>query len=159
MESAEKRMQISKPTIPLILVLTAVLVAFIAIIAAAIRPLTSLENTLLWVIALALSFVGSFYIGKESATSAAREIIRPHARSAFRRLFSLYQSLSRVGIEISKSKDPQSHAITLARMEAIVVEQLATADDALEDWCDIVPDEVEELRSRFASPRDVEVKK
>ena len=39
--------------------------------------------------------------------------------------------------------------MALARLEAIVIEQLATADDALEDWRDIVPEDVEELTKNF----------
>ena len=35
--------------------------------------------------------------------------------------------------------------MALAKLDAIVAEQLATADDALEDWRDIVPEDVEEL--------------
>jgi hypothetical protein len=44
--------------------------------------------------------------------------------------------------------------MALARLEAIVIEQLATADDALEDWRDIVPEDVKELRGRLVTPRD-----
>ena len=29
------------------------------------------------------------------------------------------------------------------------IEQIATADDALEDWADIVPDDVDELRKKL----------
>jgi len=144
--------------IPLALVSAAVLVAVFSIIVSAIRSLSSLENTLLWVISLALSLVGSFYIGKESASEAVHELIRPHARSAFRRLMSLYGSLSRVATEIAISKSPESQKLLIAKLEAIVVEQLATADDALEDWRDIAPDEVTELKSRLivAEKREVE---
>ena len=35
--------------------------------------------------------------------------------------------------------------MALAKLEVIVVEQLAVTDDALEDWRDIVPEDVEEL--------------
>lgn len=89
----------------------------------------------------------------------AREIIRPHARSAFRRLISLYESLSRAGAELERAKDSQTQDLTLVKLEAIIVEQLATADDALEDWRDIVPKEVAELRSKLTTARDMEVKK
>ena len=135
--------------VPLALVSTAVLVAIFSIIVSVIRPLSSLENTLLWVISLALSLVGSFYIGKESSREAMHELIRPHARSAFRRLMSLYGSLSRVASEIAASKSPESQKLLIAKLEAIVVEQLATADDALDDWQDIAPEEVRELRNKL----------
>lgn len=141
-----------KPTsdkVPIMLVGSSVLIAIISVVVAALRDLTSLENTLLWVISLGLSLIGSYFLGNQSAEAAGRAIIKPHARSAFRRLMSLYESLSRVGKEIEASKEKQSEAITIAKLESIVLEQLATADDALEDWRDIVPEEVEELRKRL----------
>lgn len=130
------------------------MVSGISVFIASQRPLTSLENTLLQAFSLAFGIIGSFYFGKQSATDAAKQIIKPHARSAFRRLISLYESLSRVGAEIENSKNSQYEAITIAKLEAIVVEQLATADDALEDWRDIVPEEVEELRSKLMTRRE-----
>lgn len=65
---------------------------------------------------------------------------------------SLYQSLSRVAstIAIAQTSDtPANHTVTLAVLEAIAKEQLASADDALEDWRDIVPEDVKELRQRL----------
>lgn len=140
--------------LPSLLIVVAFVVAGLSIFIATQRSLSSLENTLLQAFSLLSGLIGSFYFGKQSATEAAKQIIKPHARSAFRRLISLYESLSRVGIEIENSKNSQSEAITIAKMEAIIVEQLATADDALEDWRDIVPEEVEELRSKLTTRRD-----
>jgi len=37
------------------------------------------------------------------------------------------------------------------KIEAIIAEQLVTADDALEDWRDIVPEDVKELEQRLAA--------
>ena len=83
-----------------------------------------------------------------------REIIKPHARKAFRRLVSLYRSLSRAANAIESAQDsesPENHRLTLAKLNAIVTEQLDTADDALEDWNDIVPEDVEELKQKLQS--------
>ena len=44
----------------------------------------------------------------------------------------------------------------LARLEEIIVGQIFTADDALEDWNDIVPDDVEELKQAFESDNTME---
>lgn len=140
--------------ISLLLIIIAFAVAGFSIYIASQRTLTSLESTLLQAFSLSIGLIGSFYFGKYSAIDAAKNIIKPHARSAFRRLISLYESLSRVGIEIQNSKNNQSQSETITKMEAIVIEQLATADDALEDWRDIVPDEVEELRIKLTTRRD-----
>ena len=90
---------------------------------------------------------------KESAKETAREIIKPHARSAFRRLVALYKSLSRLAYAIQTAKEaapdnPQAMAI-LDRLDAIVTEQIGTADDALEDWNDVVPEELASLREQL----------
>ena len=49
-----------------------------------------------------------------------------------------------------RSGSPQQHQETLARVEAVVTAQLTTADDALEDWRDIVPEDVEELKQKLS---------
>ena len=41
--------------------------------------------------------------------------------------------------------------MTLAILRAIVVEQLAAADDALEEWADILPEDVAELRKEIST--------
>ena len=119
---------------------------------AATRNLSGLESVLLQIISLAIGIGVSFYIGRQSAQSAAREIIKPHARSAFRRLISLYQGLQRVATTIESSKksgSQEDYQVTLGKLEAIVTEQLTTADDALEDWRDIVPEDVNEIHQKL----------
>ena len=121
------------------------------------RVLSSLENILLQFIIFIFSFTGSYFIGRQSAKNAAQEIIKPHARSAFRRLLSLFRSLSRVATVIEESNNKHTetdYAIILAKLQAIIIEQLATADDALEDWKDIVPEDVAELTKNLKSPFD-----
>lgn len=126
--------------------------AVFLLIAAAIRPLTSLENVTFQIMSLAGGISGSYLLGRESAREAAIDIIKPHARSAFRRLISLYSSLSRLAVAIEASRpvnDEPLHSSVLDRLEAMVTEQIVTVDDALEDWRDLVPDEVEELRDKL----------
>lgn len=114
------------------------------------RDLTSLENALLQFFSLAFGLAGSYVLGQHSLSEGVREAITPHARSAFRRLLSLYQSLSRVATIIEESQYSSKNLdTTIEVLKAIAIEQLATADDALEDWSDIVPDEVEELKQKM----------
>ena len=129
-----------------------ILALLILVYIAATRNLSGLESVLLQIIFLAIGSSISFFAGQQSAQKAAREIIKPHARSAFRRLLSLYRSLSWAVTEVESSqssKSDEDYQVVLARLEAIVIEQLATADDALEDWRDIVPEDVEELTENF----------
>lgn len=112
------------------------------------RRLTQVEGVYLQALPWITGILASLVFGRMSAQTAAREIIRPHARSAFRRLLSLYDSVSRVASVVAESQESEGddHRVALSQIEAFVVEQLSTADDAIEDWRDIVPDDVDELR-------------
>jgi hypothetical protein len=120
------------------------------------RTPTALEAALLQMFSLVAGLAGSFLFGRQSAQGAAREMIKPHARSAFRRVFSLYRGLSRLASAIDAAElapapgasASSSGSPALAVLKAIALEQIATADDALEDWNDLVPEEVAELRER-----------
>lgn len=140
----------------IILMLAAVAVAIVFLVFASRRSLTDLELVLFQSFSLFASLVGAFVFGRQFAKGAARQMLKPHARSAFRRLLSLYQSMSRLGAVIesacpsapgdSLTASPCERALEVAR--AIVVEQISTADDALEDWNDLVPEDVAEIRQR-----------
>jgi hypothetical protein len=119
------------------------------------RPLTELEGVLLQAFSVSMGFIGTFMIGRQSARSAAMDIIKPHARSAFRRLLSQYQSLRRMATIVESSQGseaPDQYEQALARLGEIAIAQISTADDALSDWEDIVPEDVMELR-RLSSKR------
>lgn len=148
-------MKIGKTNLAIFLILIAVLVSVFSVYVASQREITVMENTLLQSFSLLFGLASSFIFGQESMKEAAREMIKPHAKSAFRRLMSLYESLSRVAVEIqnAKNKDVSTEKIALAKLEAIVIGQLATADDALEDWADIVPEEVMEMKKKLVAPR------
>ena len=129
-----------------------ILALLILVYIAATQDLSSLESVLLQIILLAIGSSISFFAGHRSAREAAEAIIKPHARSAFRRLLSLYRSLSRAANAIESSQSSESdgdYQVVLARLEEIVAYQLMTADDALEDWNDIVPEDVKELEQKL----------
>lgn len=136
---------------PVLLVLVSIGILGFFIYVSTTRNLTNLELVISQTFALIIGLFGSFIFGRQSATRAGREVIKPHARSAFRRLLSLYMSISRVANIITMSKNPRDEDphVTLEKVEVIVIEQLATADDALEDWRDIVPEEVDELSRKI----------
>ena len=138
---------------PVLLILISLGVAIYFAYVTTTRTLTGLESFLLQIFTLVTGLVGSFIFGRQSAREAARDIIKPLARSAFRRLLSLYRSLSRVANILASSQDFESredYEVMHAKLEGIVVEQLTTASDALEDWRDIVPEDVEELYQRLS---------
>lgn len=137
----------------------AVVLSTSAVITAIVRDLTALELTLFQVISLSLGLTGSYVFGRYSAHEAAREVIRPHARSAFRRVLSHYGALQRYAVALEERSDvltrisknhggsvPIEHVeAALALLSAQVIEQIGTAGDAMEDWKDLVPDEVEKI--------------
>lgn len=134
------------------LIVAAVVVAVAFAIVASERTLTALEGVLLQSFSLVAGLVGSFLFGKVASRQAAREMIKPHARSAFRRLISLFKSLSRVAKIIADAQSTETakdYSIALKQLEAVVMEQLATADDAMEDWNDVVPEDVQELKEQL----------
>ena len=131
------------------LIIVSIVVAVIFTVTASFRDLTGLENVFFQVIILDISLTGTFIIGRESARESAKDLIKPQARSAFRRLLSQYRSLGRL-VEAIQSAKPANNLdsvnfLILDKLESLVIEQIATADDALEDWRDIIPEEVEEL--------------
>ena len=55
-------------------------------------------------------------------------------------------------IESSRSsKTPDQYKEVLARLSEIAITQISSADDALADWEDIVPEDVKELREGLSS--------
>jgi len=118
------------------------------------RTLTKLEIILLQFIFLIIGFSVAFWVRQKSIESAVKEMVKPHARSAFRRLTSLYDSLLRASTvlrTLNASPDPDDYRIIFSKLQAIVTEQINTADDALEDWRDVVPEDVDELKQKLQS--------
>lgn len=139
-------------TVGIVLIIFGVLGIAGLVFIAATRSMTTLENIFLQVLSLLIGVGVSLFVSRQSAEETAREIIKPHARSAFRRLRSLYESLSRAATEIrslDRSESLDDYRVILAKLDAIVTEQLTTADDALEDWQDIVPEDVQELKQKY----------
>lgn len=133
--------------LPISLIILSITFSVIIIFISVNRALTPLEGSLFQFVILGLSLAGSYYIGKLSSKKMAIEIIKPHARSSFRRLLSLYKSLSRVAILVQDAD--KTVETKLEKIDSIIIEQIATADDALEDWKDIIPDEVEDILNKI----------
>lgn len=100
------------------------------------RPVSGWEEEVGELVALVGGIAGSFI--------ASRSAFRAHARSAFRRLTSMYVGLGQI-TEAAICNPPEEHE-ALVRIEAIASVHAQTARDALEDWADLAPNEVAELR-------------
>jgi len=147
-----------------LLVAAALIVAAYVVKTSGEHALTQREQVLFQVIMLGAGLFGTFVVGRESAKSAARDVIRPSARSAFRRVWALYKGLARLRGSVAERKDfldsvanlddgsvAMSHVNSqLSVLLAQIVEQVNTADDAMKDWRDLVPDEVDALEREAA---------
>lgn len=105
---------------PALLLFFSIGVSVILAYTATQRTLSGLESALWQIFVFSGGLAGSFIFGRQSAREAAREMIKPHARSAFRRLLSLYQSLSRAATTIESaqiSDSPENDQVALARLE------------------------------------------
>ena len=131
------------PHVPLLTVFVILAIAFI--ILNFFRSMSAVENTLFQVLILGTGLLGSYIFGKTSAKAGAL----PHARAAFRRVLALYNSLYRLSekIEELKEEGPDNR---LDLIQALVNEHIATGQDAIDDWRDIVPEEVKEIEGRRA---------
>lgn len=145
------KMEIWGPCL-LILASVGMAIAYVVIASLKTAKMTSLETIMFQLFSLIAGITASFIFGKQSAKQAAKDLIKPHARSAFRRLIFLYQSLGRLATSIEEGKQKEmpvaNNHLVLEKLEAIVIEQIFTANDALEDWRDIVPEDVEELMEK-----------
>ena len=131
-----------------LLIAISITVAIIMIIVSSLRDLTSLEATLFQVISLAAGLSGSFIFGRSSAAESARENIRLHARPAFRRALELYYRLYGLSIEIESLKQEDAER-SLDIIQAIVNEQIRTGNSTIEDWRDIIPEDVDDVINRL----------
>jgi len=137
----------------ILLILLSLIIAGYFIYLSNSRTLSSFENTLFQIFILSISIFGGSFISQPLAEENARKRISPHAKSAFRRLISLYLSISYIQ-NITKHVNPigtgdEECNRKLLIIQTIAQEQTNSAKDALEDWRDLVPDEVEELYKRF----------
>ncbi len=147
---------------PALLLFFSIVVSVIFAYTATQRTLTGLESMIWQIFAFGAGLAGSFIFGRQSAREAATEVIKPYARSAFRRLIFLYLTLRRAAIAVElaqHSESQENYQVILARLEEIIAAQLMTADDALEDWNDIVPEDVEELKQKLQSEDTMEDRK
>lgn len=150
------------------LVAVSLVLAGVTVYVALQKPSNILAAAVLQAITLVFSTYGAYVFATASVQSAAQELIRPHARSAFRRVRRIYEALVRIVqlieqqlAEFDVARQPgnlsavdyQYARLTLVMLGQIVTEQANTVDDALEDWRDLVPDEVQAIEDRVRKMR------
>ena len=129
---------------------------------AAQRQLTSLESLLLQALVLVVGLAATLFAGYRSAQIFTADSTRQHARSAFRRVASLYAGYTRVGVSIARQRNLLAGAADadgrlpaelvsqgLDVLEAQMDEQFETLEDALADWRDLSPEGVAEIEAQM----------
>ena len=129
-----------------LLLLGSLVFAVIMVLVSTTRQLSPLEGTLFQIVTLGLGIVW----GAQFASRQAQ----PHARSAFRRIVGLYKSLARIRTHLQQAPDiyriEGEAKLALHMLENIVIEQLATAEDAQADWKEMLSEK--EIKAIIASP-------
>lgn len=128
-----------------LLIVASIAMATVFILVASSRELSTLELVTFQAMTLFLSLAGSFVGGRQFADASTEQSLRRHAKSAFRRVLSLYRGLSRIAALVTE-RDVDGQKV-LPVVEAIVREHIDTADDALEDWREIVPEAADVLQT------------
>lgn len=125
------------------------------------RELSGLETSYFGLATTALGVLGTWLYSKEESETRAQQHFLPLARSALRRVVSLYGALDRVSLRIRDESERlrsqgdaspalQSAESSLRLLEAVVQEHAATARDAIQDWGDVLPSESKDLAEQFS---------
>ena len=135
-----------------VLIVGAVALAVAMITVSAVRPLTTLELLLWQVLSLTVGLFASYRFGQNAARAAVRDVVRPHARSATRHLVSLWSSLYRLSRRVEEFRSLRED-YRLEVIQAIIEEQIPISSSAVEDWRDIVEEDIAEILAAGAEQR------
>lgn len=157
-------MQEKRISIPLLLGIGAL--ALVALLALTIlitgdEESTKLENGLLQFISFVITVAISVGIGYFSAKEQGRGILKPHGRKSVRRIVNLGDGVRAFGTTIEterarfKHRSDQDGHIDVFEVERTLdvlygqlEGQIRTVNDAIEDWRDVVPEDVAAIEER-----------
>lgn len=115
------------------------------------RELSPVETTLFHILTWGIGLCASYFFAISATQSSARAKYALHARASFRRVIGLYSRLFKLSerIEEMKVQGSERPDSRLDLLQALVSEQIATVQASVEDWRDIVPDEVEQVEKQI----------
>lgn len=105
-------------------------------------------------VALIIGLWGSYELGQKSVTGGD---VRPRIRGSYRRMATLHAQLYALTEVVARQRDAslqsdsqvgERTAATLEMIEFAIGQNLSVVADAMEDWADIVPEEVADLRQK-----------
>lgn len=122
---------------------------------ASIRPLSGLETVLFQIIVLFVGLggglFGSYKFGQASSEQVARDVIRPHARSALRSVIVLNNNLMALHEPIEQlARDTSDERV--AMLHHLVDASNRVAVSAIDDWRDVIPEDFQDIGETVAHP-------
>lgn len=131
-----------------LVLLLGVALAVTTVMVAVHTPPNALASGLLQAFTFIVALIGAYIFAKPAAEVAAKDVIKAHARSAFRRQIGLYRGLGRlideIDSQVTEAADDSSK-LRLKILRAMIVEQAGMSGDALSDWRDLVPEDVAQI--------------
>lgn len=123
------------------------------------KDMTAREEGLFQFIFFTVGVVISFVLGKQSVADAAQDVLSPHGRKSVRRIVNLAKGLGSLSVVIRQQRilleeqaDSNQGQVTFTQvsntfdtLDVVIDGQLRTVADAIEDWRDVVPEEVQAL--------------
>lgn len=107
-------------------------------------------------------------LGRQSLQRGTEDILKPHGRKAVRRIVRLGQGIGGFSGTIATQRELMQHRGSenggqvevfevegaFAMLEAHVAAQIGIVEDAIEDWRDVVPAEVEAIENQSKETSD-----
>ena len=134
----------------------------LTVIVTATEHASELSKGLLQFIFFAAAAGLAIDLGRESLKRGTADVLKPHGRKAVRRIVRLGQGIGSFSTTIATQRNlmrqrgaDQNGAVEVFEvegafemLEAHVAAQLGIVEDAIEDWRDVVPAEVEAIESQ-----------
>ena len=150
-----------------VLTLTTLVLAALTVYVGTRTPPNLLGASLLQAMTLAVGVVTPYVFAKYSDANASSEILKSHAKPAFRRTRNIYKGLGLLSSQIQLSFGRLEQLTQQANgqeyieyehvrsvmysLEYALNALIETADDVLRDWHDLVPDEVDAIMREVES--------
>ena len=121
------------------------------------RELSRVETTLFHIMTWGIGLCASYVFAMIATRSSARQEYALHARASFRRVLGLYNSLFKLSerIESLRAQEVAGPTPAFDLLQALVNEQITTVQASIEDWRDIVPDQVEQVEEQIRRAQNV----
>lgn len=141
--------------------MAAIVVGYFQVNVATDTPPNRLAAALLGAIALFLGIFASFVFTQAASRDAERKKVQVPARASFRRIIAVYGALRAIAERLAERSGALAAQVdadgkvpmvevraAMEVIEAHITGQLSTAGVAIEDWRDLIPEDVAEIENQ-----------